>query len=107
VRLDSVWSPVAKYLATLPERYDEGEAYGRYRHAREATVDLLKKIAPRIKDLLTDEQRRKLPAIMTSYLDQRYLSAIRSGTAGAGGAGLFPGSFSSPGGGQETRVIVR
>ena len=110
IRLDSIWSPVAKNLAALPERYDEGDAYGQYKRAREATVDLLKKLAPGIKGLLTDEQRRKLPAIVTSYLDQRYLAAIRSGTAGAGGSGLFMGGgmpMPAGGGGTQTITIVR
>ena len=109
IRLDSVWSPVAKYLADLPERYDAGEAYGRYKRARETTVDLLKRVAPEIKGLLTAEQYRKLPTIMTSYLDQRFLSAIRSGTAGAGGSGLvFGGGVpASTGGGAQTQVIIR
>ena len=109
IRLDSVWSPVAKYLADLPERYDAGEAYGRYKRARETTVDLLKRVAPEIRGLLTAEQYRKLPVIMTSYLDQRFLSAIRSGTAGAGGSGLvFGGGVpASADGGTQTRVIIR
>ena len=108
VRLDSIWSPVTKYFAALPERFDEGDAYARYRQARESTVDLLKKIAPAIKSLLTDEQRRKLPTIVTSYMDQRYLASIRSGTAGAGGGAFFPGagmSTFSGGGRTEVRII--
>jgi hypothetical protein len=108
IRLDSVWSPVAKYLADLPERFDEGDAYGRYKRARETTVDVLKRVAPQIKGLLTAEQLRKLPTIVTSYLDQRYLSAIRSGTAGAGGSGLFPGGgpIALPAGGGGTTVTI-
>ena len=30
IRNDSIWAPVAKYLGTLPDRYDEGAAYDRY-----------------------------------------------------------------------------
>jgi hypothetical protein len=98
---------VARNLAALPDRFDEGEAYREYKHAREGTVDLLKKIAPKISGLLTAEQRRKLPAIVTSYMDQRYLSAIRSGTAGAGGSGLFPGGqIAMPAGGSQQVVII-
>ena len=48
VRLDSIWAPVAKYLAALPEHYDQGVAYDRYRAAREASFDLLIRIAPGI-----------------------------------------------------------
>lgn len=111
IRLDSVWSPVARHLAALPDRFDEGEAYAAYKRARAGTVDLLKKIAPQISGLLTAEQHRKLPAIVVSYMDQRYLSAIRSGTAGAGGSGLFPSggpTMMGGGGGGVTMVqIVR
>ena len=48
ITLDSIWSPVAKYLAALPERYDQDEAYDRYRTAREASVDALIRLAPTV-----------------------------------------------------------
>jgi hypothetical protein len=99
VSLDSIWTPVAKYLANLPERYDQGEAYGHYTEARKASVDLLVKAAPVVRSLLTDEQRRKLPAIVASYLDPRYLAGIRSGTAGSAAAGAFGGGFIGGGAG--------
>src|SRR5688500_1896682 len=41
VSLDSIWMPLTKYLAELPERYDQGEAYARYTAARKASVDAL------------------------------------------------------------------
>lgn len=110
IRLDSIWSPIARNLAALPERYDEGHAYVQYKRGREATVDLLKHIAPRVKGLLTNDQRRKLPPIVTSYLDARYLASIRSGTAGAGG-GAFAGGGGSialpAGAGSQIFTIVR
>ena len=108
VRLDSIWSPVSKYLAALPDRYDEGAAYARYRRAREASVDVLLKLGPGIKELLTPEQRRKLPSIVASFIDPRYLSGIRSGTAG----GAFNPFFGMGGGGVPmggeagTRVMI-
>jgi hypothetical protein len=113
---DSIWAPVAKYLGTLPDRYDEGAAYERYVTARHGTIDLLAKIGPEVKGLLTAEQRRKLPAFVASYLEPRYLASIRSGTATFVG-GMFPvmggpvtiGSggnvFVGAGGGQQ--VIIR
>jgi hypothetical protein len=102
VHLDSIWSPVAKYLASLPDHYDHDEAYNRYRRAREASVDMLIKLAPDIKRLLKPEQRRKLPSLVASYLDTRYLASIRSGTAGAqGGPMMFPGGFIPAGGGMR------
>ena len=92
IKLDSVWAPVAKYLATLPDRYDQGEAYDRYRLARETSVDALIKAAPAVKSLLTDAQMRMLPTFITPFLDQRYLASIRSGTAGTGlGMIMMPG----------------
>jgi hypothetical protein len=114
IRLDSIWSPVAKYLAALPDKYDKNEAYSRYQHAREASVDMLMGLVPTIRQLLTPSQRRKLPPIVASYLDNRYLASIRSGTAGAaGGPMMFPGggTFMMPvsgpaGGGGAGQVII-
>jgi hypothetical protein len=115
IRNDSIWTPVAKYLGALPDRYDEGAAYDRYIQARHATVDLLAKIGPEVKELLTAEQRRKLPAFIASYLEPRYLASIRSGTATFVG-GMFP-TMSGPvtigdgrvfiGGGGGGQVMIR
>ena len=91
VRLDSIWSPLAKYFAALPDNYDRDDAYRKYQRAREASVDMLIRIAPDIKQLLTPGQRRKLPSYVAPYLDTRYLASIRSGTAGGtGGMMMFP-----------------
>jgi hypothetical protein len=89
IRNDAVWSPVAKYLAGLPNGYDKGLAYDRYMSARKTTIDLLMQLAPSIKGLLTPDQRRKLPTFIASYLEPRYLASIRSGTAS------FTGGFGS------------
>ena len=114
---DSIWAPVAKYLGTLPNRYDEGAAYEKYITARHGTIDLLTKIGPDVKGLLTPEQRRKLPAFVSSYLEPRYLASIRSGTATFVG-GMFPtmgapvtigsggNTFIGAGGGGQ-QVIIR
>jgi hypothetical protein len=91
VRIDSIWSPVAKYLSALPNQYDQGEAYEHYLAARHASIDLLSELAPRVKDILTAEQQRKLPAFVASYLEPRYLSSIRSGTATFTGSPMMPG----------------
>jgi hypothetical protein len=100
VHLDSIWTPVARYLAGVPDRYDQDDAYSHYTNARQGSVDLLLKLAPDIKGLLTAEQIRKLPDLVTSYLDTRYLAAVRSGTAGSGVFG--PGFVGGPGGQQIT-----
>ena len=114
VKLDSIWSPVTRYLAALPDKYNKDEAYSRYQHAREASVDMLIALVPTIRELLTPTQRRKLPAYIASYLDTRYLASIRSGTAGAGngpmfgglsGGGIFTRQADGGGGGQV--IIIR
>jgi hypothetical protein len=113
VRLDSIWSGVAKELAALPTDYDQGDAYRLYRRARESSVDLLIALAPTINALLLPEQRRKLPALVASHLDPRYLAGIRSGTAGNTGGGVFMGGMfmgggpGAPGGGGSDRIIIR
>jgi len=113
VRLDSIWSPLAKYFAALPDNYDRDDAYRKYQRAREASVDMLIRIAPDIKQLLTPAQRRKLPSYVASYLDTRYLASIRSGTAGGtGGMTMFPGGgfgtvrVDGGGGGGGGNVII-
>jgi hypothetical protein len=84
-RADSIWSPLARVFADLPNRYDHGAAYRRYKAAREATIDLLLTIAPGTKRLLSLDQLRRLPDIVSSALDTWYLTSIRSGTAGPTG----------------------
>jgi hypothetical protein len=79
---DSVWTPVSKYLETVPDKYDQGAAYDRYVKARETTVDYLITIVPKVKDLLTASQRRKLPSQITNFLDTRVLKFLRSSSAG-------------------------
>jgi hypothetical protein len=119
VRVDSIWAPVAKYLSDLPTRYDQGAAYDHYLAARHASVDLLAQLAPSVKQILTSEQQRKLPAFVASYLEPRYLASIRSGTASFTGAPMLPGlsgammggatlSFGGGGGGGGggTQVII-
>ena len=92
VRLDSIWRPVVRGFAALPDRYDEGVVYRRYRGAREAAVDLLIAVAPRVRGLLTASQRRRLPDLIAAYLDPRYLAAVRSSTSGAPGGTFAPGA---------------
>lgn len=111
VRMDSIWAPLAKAFAALPDDYDRDAAYARYRDARRASVDLLLHYATPTRTLLTAEQRRKLPTLVASHLDPRYLAAVRSGTAGAstGGLPMFGGMMpmgGGGGGGMQT-VIIR
>ncbi|HEX8946232.1 MAG TPA: hypothetical protein VF785_24055, partial [Gemmatimonadaceae bacterium] len=107
ITLDSIWTPVAKYLAALPDHYDQGDAYGRYRRAREATVDALIELAPTIRSLLSPDQRRRLPVSITPYLDARYLASVRSGTAGTGLAALMmPNGMPLPAGAPNAAAAV-
>lgn len=106
IQLDSIWTGVARELAAMPVKYDQGLAYDRYRHARESSVDLLIALAPRLNALLTDDQRRKLPPLVASHLDTRYLAGIRSGTQGSTGGGVFVGGMMGGGGGGQ-RIIIR
>jgi hypothetical protein len=80
-RCDSLWAPVARYFVNLPERFDEGEAYDRYLRTRRAQIDMLANLAPTIRELLTPEQRRKLPQLTLNTLDPLYLASVRDGTS--------------------------
>jgi hypothetical protein len=92
-RTDSIWAPVARYLASLPTRFDADVAYDRYLQARHAQVDMLIHLVPTIRALLTDEQRRKLPPQIVNILDPRYLVSVRNGTGlYVGGGGIGPGA---------------
>jgi hypothetical protein len=97
-RSDSLWAPVAKYFGSFGQTYDAGEAYDRYMRARRAQIDMLMRIAPHVRSLLTPDQRRKLPGSVVNILDPRYLTSIRSGTGlyvggGGGGGGFGPSGF--------------
>ena len=98
IATDSIWGPIAKDYYELPIEFDRGAAYERYIRARHATVDLMIRYAPMVRDLLTPAQRRKLPPTFQNYLDTRYLLAVRSGTgmylggAGIGGPIAFAGA---------------
>ncbi|MDB4908916.1 MAG: hypothetical protein JWO05_3700 [Gemmatimonadetes bacterium] len=89
VAYDSIWTPVARYLVALPPEYDRAEAYARYRGAREATIDVLRALAPAVRALLSEEQLRRLPATTLTSLDRRYLAAVRSSTAGGASLGAL------------------
>src|SRR5213078_74868 len=83
----------------LPNHYDQGAAYDHYLEARRASIDLLAKLAPSVKQILTTEQQRKLPPFVASYLEPRYLASIRSGTAAFTGSPMLPGSAAAMMGG--------
>jgi hypothetical protein len=109
-RVDSLWSPVARFLATLPTDFEESEAFSRYMEARRTQFDFLMRIGPLVRELLTAEQRRKLPISVINSLDPRYLAAIRGGTPvylGGGAPGFAGMSAAMMSEMAFTSVIVR
>ncbi|WP_331049084.1 TonB-dependent receptor [Gemmatimonas sp.] len=112
VRLDSIWAPIAKRYADLPNGYNHDRVYQEYVKAREASIDILRGYAPAVRGLLSDAQLRRLPPFITTSLDDRYLKSIRSGTAGGGGGPMMlPGGATFMGaggmGGAQTTIIMR
>ncbi|MDB4907704.1 MAG: hypothetical protein JWO05_2488 [Gemmatimonadetes bacterium] len=113
IKLDQIWTPVAKFLAALPDKYDHDEAYEHFIQARHASIDLLSSLSGNVKGVLSAEQQRKLPSFITSYLDPRYLASIRNGTATFTNGSQFVGGggnqqvFAAGGGGDGQRVIIR
>jgi hypothetical protein len=108
-RCDSLWAPVARYFVKLPERYDEGEAYGLYLHTRRAQIDMITQLAPTIRALLTPEQLRKIPQLTLNTLDPLYLASVRDGTSlYVGGIAPFFGApvFFGGGGGAELAFVA-
>jgi hypothetical protein len=100
LKSDSIWAPVARELAALPDRYDHDLAYDRYKAAREQTIDMLIRMAPSLKSLLTAAQYRILPPTLAAYFDKRTLESIRSGTMGGGG-GMGGMGMGGGGGGRR------
>lgn len=106
-RTDSLWTPVARYLAGLPVKYQLEQAFDRYLRARRAQFDLLLSNVDAISALLTPEQKRKLPAQITNYLDPRFLRLVREGSGiyvTSGGGNVGPVFF---GGGFEVMAFAR
>lgn len=97
---DKVWAPIARELAELPDRFNHDLAFNKYRRGREQSVDMLLKVVPDIKGLLSAEQYRMLPTQLAAFMDARTLRALRSGTAGGGGGGMggFGGGMGGGGG---------
>lgn len=87
--IDSVWAPVAKYLAALPDKYNLDEAYDRVSAAENKSLDLMGIYGPAAKSLLTDEQVRMLPPFIALFLDNQALRNVRPGRAGGGRGGFF------------------
>jgi hypothetical protein len=93
--IDSIWTPVAKYLAALEKEYDLNVAYDRVRTAENKSLDQMAIFGPAAKKLLTAEQIRKLPAFIALFLDDKAIRNVRPGQQGRG-----PGAFGGGGGGR-------
>ena len=104
--VDSIWTPIAKYLVGLPDNFDIHDAYDHVSAGQNATIDLLVAYAPRVKGLLTSEQLLKLPTFLAAFLDPNTLREIRPGRAfgfGGGGGGGLGGGGGGGGGGRGGR----
>ena len=97
--VDSIWTPIAKYLVGLPDNFDIHDAYDHVSKGQNSTIDLLVAYAPRVKGLLTSEQLRELPPFLAAFLDPRTLREIRPGRAFGFGGGRGGGGFGGGGGG--------
>jgi hypothetical protein len=89
--IDSIWTPIAKYLSGLPDKYDLDEAYSQVSAAQNKSLDQMAIYGPAAKHLLTDEQVRKLPPFIALFLDNQAIRQIRPGRAGGGRGGFFGG----------------
>jgi hypothetical protein len=87
--IDGIWTPVAKYLAALPDKYNVDDAYDRVREAENKAIDQMAIFGPAAKSLLTAEQVRKLPPFIALFLDNQALRQMRPGRAGGGRGGFF------------------
>jgi hypothetical protein len=77
--VDSIWTPIAKYLAALGDKYDADEAYERVRTGQNAMLDVLVRFGPRAKQMLTADQVRKLPPFIAAFLDESAIRQMRPG----------------------------
>jgi len=89
--IDSIWTPVAKYLAALPDKYDLDAAYEQVSSAENKSLDKMAVYGPAAKQLLTADQVRKLPPFIALFLDNRAIRQVRPGRAGGGRGGFFGG----------------
>src|SRR5439155_27143180 len=90
--IDSLWTPVAKYLAALPNDYDLSAAYDKVSTAENKSLDQMAIFGPAAKQLLTAEQIRKLPPFIALFLDDKAIRNVRPGMQGRG-----PGAFGGGG----------
>jgi hypothetical protein len=85
---ESLWVPVGRSLASLPDHYSPGEAFARYSDARIRTVDFLLTLVPAVRAVLTSDQRRRIPPQIANFLDERLLRFLRTSSVGDASAFL-------------------
>jgi hypothetical protein len=92
---DSLWQPLAKYLAELPNDYNADEAWARVKDTWYKALDRLAILGPKARNLLTDDQYRMLPSLIANQLDADQIRNQRPGNA-AGQARAGGGRGGSP-----------
>lgn len=81
--VDSIYTPLAEYLAGLGKEYDLGEAARRVESARDRATKQLLETTSAARAILTDEQFRQLPTFVQTQFDGRLVQrARRMGEAG-------------------------
>lgn len=106
IQLNRLWAPLIRELAGLTDNYSHAEVYAKYKKTREASVDILIGVAPRVKNILTPAQQRKLPSLVAAHLDKWYLTSIRSATVGGTGGGPFIFMGGGGGGGAVQQIMI-
>jgi hypothetical protein len=82
---DSLWTPIARYLANLPNDYDPDEAWARVKEGFNKNIERLAVMGPAAKGLLTKQQINALPPLLNQLLDEHAIRAMRPGNAGGQG----------------------
>jgi hypothetical protein len=80
--VDSLWAPIAKYMGSLPDKYDRDVAEAKFVDARIQAIDYLIKVVPKVSALLTKGQKRAMNASVAQYLEPQYLKYLRTGVGG-------------------------
>ena len=85
--MDSIFTPLAEYLAGLGEHYDLGEAMGRVELARDRATDRLIETTHEARSILTDAQFLQLPTFVQMQFDEDLVRRMRRMGEAPGGRG--------------------
>lgn len=75
--MDSIYTPLAEYLAGLGDHYDIGEASDRVERARELATRRLLATTRAARAILTDEQFHQLPTFVQTQFDENLVRRAR------------------------------